>query len=333
VEQLFQIDARQYYGKHLIEFVDAQKNNLKEFDLVKQVIYRIVTSPQDTIVEEISLISPPKTLKIIGNPVLGEEKEVIGHMIVLHDITQEKQLEQMRDDFISMIVHDLKNPLAGVIGFSEIMLNKAKERSIDDFEHFLTSILYQANTMHDMVNNILEVHKMEDGSMEIQKDVTEFDKIVANAIRQVEVAARQKEITIYSEVPGNFPIVFVDQKKMERLFANILSNGVKYTPKAGTITIHTEIQDDTILTEIADTGQGIPSEYLDTIFDRFAQVDRKRQGKSASVGLGLYFCKLVVEAHGGKIWAESEEGKGSTFYFTIPHLLSEEKDEAGILVI
>ena len=87
------------------------------------------------------------------------------------------------------------------------------------------------------------------------------------------------------------------------------------------------VQGDEILTEIADTGKGIPAEYLDTIFDRFAQIDRKKQGKAASVGLGLYFCKLVVESHGGRIWAESELGQGSRFFFTLPNLLSLSTDE------
>ena len=205
------------------------------------------------------------------------------------------------------------------------MLKRSQKNGLDDFNHFLTSILQQANTMHDMVNNIMEVYKMEDGSMEIEKEIAEFDQIIINAIQQVEVSAQQKHITIRTDVPEDLPTVFVDQTKMIRLFANILSNGVKYTPQGGIITIHAIIQQDVILTGITDTGQGIPSEYLDTVFDRFAQLDRQRQGKASSVGLGLYFCKLVVEAHGGKIWAESEEGKGSTFYFTIPHLLAQER--------
>jgi signal transduction histidine kinase len=326
-ERLFQIDAENYHDKHLVEFVDAQKDNLKDFDLVKQVIYQIVTSPESTISEEFGLISPPKTLKIVGNPVLGEKKEVIGHMIVLRDITQEKQLEQMKDDLVSMIVHDLKNPLAGVIGFAEIVHAKAKKQGLEDFERFLSKILYQANTLHEMVNNILEVHKMEDGTMEIEKDVTNLEELVNNAIRQVEMSAKQKGITISKELTTELPPVFVDRTKIIRLFANILSNGIKYTPEQGQIRIHTALQDDVILTEISDTGKGIPSQYLDTIFDRFAQIDRKKQGKAASVGLGLYFCKLVVEAHGGKIWAESKEGKGSTFYFTIPNLLSATQEE------
>ena len=327
-ERLFQINAAQFHDKHLVEFVDAQKDNLKDFDLVKRLIYQIVTSPENTIAGEFDLIAPPKTLKIIGNPVLGEGNEVIGHMLVLHDITQEKRLEQMKDDLVGMIVHDLKNPLAGVIGFAEIMHAKAKKRGgLEDFEDFLTKILYQANTLHEMVNNILEVHKMEDGSMEIQKDVSTLKTLIDNAIRQVEMSAKQKEITISTELPPDLPPVFVDQTKIVRLFANILSNGIKYTPEEGRLHIHTTIQEDIILTGISDTGKGIPAEYLETIFDRFAQIDRKKQGKAASVGLGLYFCKLVVEAHGGKIWAESELGNGSTFYFTLPNLLSGSTDE------
>jgi signal transduction histidine kinase len=108
---------------------------------------------------------------------------------------------------------------------------------------------------------------------------------------------------------------------------------VKYTHEHGAITIQTRVLEDHIMTGITDTGKGIPSEYLETIFDRFAQVDRKHQGKVSSVGLGLYFCKLVVEAHGGKIWAESEVGKGSTFYFTIPHLMAEVYEDAETLMI
>lgn len=332
VNELFQTDAAQYHEKHLMEFIDAQKDNLKEFDLVKQISYKIITTPQDTVTEEVNVISPPKTLKIIGNPVLGEKK-VIGHMIVLHDITQEKQLERMRDDLVSMIVHDLKNPLAGIIGFSEIMLGKMKKQGIEEFDRFLTGILYQANTMHEMVNNILEVHKMEDGSMEIQRDVAAVEDMVNNAIRQVEVSAKQREIVIQSELPDNLPFVFVDQTKIVRVCANILSNAIKYTPQQGKITVHAKRQGEELLMSIADTGKGIPTQYLEHIFERFAQVDRKREGKAASVGLGLYFCKLVIQAHGGKIWAESEIGKGSAFYFTIPDILFGEKEEEGTITI
>ncbi|MBD3304878.1 hypothetical protein GF339_00815, partial [candidate division KSB3 bacterium] len=319
-------EAAQWYGKHLVEFFDTQKDRFKNFDRVKQAIYQIVTSPQEMVTEEFNLLAPVKTLKITGNPVLGEKKAVIGHMIALHDITQEKQLEQMRDDFISMIVHDLKNPLAAIIGFAEIMAERAKKQRISDFERFLTGTLEQANTLHEMVNNILEVHKMEDGSMEIQKNIAKLDEIIMQAVRQVEVSAKQRDIAIHTDLPPHLPAVFVDQTKMIRLFANILSNGIKYTPENGTITVRAHVQDEHILASIADTGKGIPADYLDTIFDRFAQLDRKQHGKSASVGLGLYFCKLVVESHGGEIWAESEEGQGSTFYFTIPNLLGGKPD-------
>jgi PAS domain S-box-containing protein len=337
-EDLFQIDASQFLEKHLVEFVDEQKDNLQDFDLVKQIVYQIVTTPEERVVQEFSLLNPPKTLKLIGNPVLGEKDEVIGHMLVLHDITQEKRLEQMRDDLVGMIVHDLKNPLAGVIGFAEIMSAKAKKRGdMEEFENFLNKILYQANTLHEMVNNILEVHKMEDGSMELQKDVSNLQTIITNAVRQVEMSAKQKDISITTDLPEPLPPVFVDSTKIIRLFANILSNGIKYTPEQGKMHVSVKVQDDEILTGISDTGKGIPAEYLETIFDRFAQIDRKKQGKAASVGLGLYFCKLVVESHGGKIWAESELGKGSTFFFTFPNLLSstpdDDEDELETIVI
>ncbi len=337
-ERLFHINAFQFLEKHLVEFVDEQKDNLKDFDLVKQVVYQIVTSPENRVVQEFSLLNPPKTLKLIGNPVLGEKDEVIGHMLVLHDITQEKRLEQMRDDLVSMIVHDLKNPLAGVIGFAEIMHSKVKKRDdMADFENFLTKIMFQANTLHEMVNNILEVHKMEDGSMELQKDVSNLQTIITNAVRQVEMSAKQKAISITTDLPDPVPPVFVDHTKIIRLFANILSNGIKYTPEQGHMHISVSVQDDDILVGISDTGKGIPTEYLDTIFDRFAQIDRKNQGKAASVGLGLYFCKLVVESHGGRIWAESEPDKGSTFFFTFPNLLftsqDEDSDELETIVI
>lgn len=333
VERLFGSSAVEYYEKPLVDFIDAQKDKFKDFDQVKQFIYQIITSPEHTTVEEWTLTAPLKTLKITGNPVLGEKNEVIGHMLVLHDITQEKRLEQMKDDLVSMIVHDLKNPLAGVLGFAEIMHARAKKQGLTEFEQLLQKILYQANTLLDMVNNILEVHKMEDGSMEIQKDVAHLATLASHAIRQVEMSAKQKEITLSTDMPPDMPPILVDQTKIIRLIANILSNGIKYTPEKGSIRIHATVREDDILIGISDTGKGIPAEYLGSIFERFAQIDRKQQGKAASVGLGLYFCKLVVEAHGGKIWAESEPGKGSTFYFTLPNLLSGTTDGDETIVI
>ncbi|HWP49844.1 MAG TPA: ATP-binding protein [Candidatus Limnocylindrales bacterium] len=230
-----------------------------------------------------------------------------------------RKQEQMKSEVISMAVHDLKTPLAAIIGFSELLMRiLSKENRIQE-ERYLRNILYYANFLLGMIQDTLGVHKMEEGTLKLQEKIVPLLLLIRSVVGQFEVLAEQEGITLVTQIPDHLPSIWVDDQIFIRVMANVLHNGIKHTPRGGKIVLQAEKQENgEIYIKIQDTGMGIPATYLDKIFDKYVQVESRKTGSEISVGLGLYFCKLAMEAHGGRIWAESQEGKGSTFYLTIP---------------
>ncbi len=230
-----------------------------------------------------------------------------------------RKQEQMKSEVISMTVHDLKTPLVAIIGFSELLMRiLSKENRIQE-ERYLRNILYYANFLLGMIQDTLGVHKMEEGTLKLQEKTVPLPLLIQSVVGQFEVLAEQEGITLMTQIPDHLPSVWVDDQIFIRVMANVLHNGIKHTPRGGKIVLQAEKQENgEIYIKIQDTGMGIPATYLDKIFDKYIQVESRKTRSEISVGLGLYFCKLAMEAHGGRIWAESQEGKGSIFYLTIP---------------
>jgi signal transduction histidine kinase len=230
-----------------------------------------------------------------------------------------RKQEQLKSEVISMTVHDLKTPLVAIIGFSELLMRiLSKENRIQE-ERYLRNIIYYANFLLGMIQDTLRVHKLEEGTLKLQEKVVPLFLLIQSVVQQFEVLAEQEGIMLMTETPDHLPSVWVDEQIFIRVMANILHNGIKHTHRGGKIVLQAEKQESgEICIKIQDTGTGIPVSYLDKIFDKYIQVESRNSGSEISVGLGLYFCRLAIEAHGGRIWVESQEGKGSTFYLTIP---------------
>jgi len=222
-----------------------------------------------------------------------------------------------------MIVHDLKNPLSAIIGIS----NK------DHLSHNDQVAIRQAGKqMLNLTLNILDVQKFEQAQVPLNRRDEALTEIVQDAFDQVSLLASNKhqQLSISFEATTG---VHADFELISRVLMNLLTNAIKYTPNNCKITIGAEeIPDNQVKISVADTGQGIPSDKLDSVFDKFSQVEAKKSGGARSTGLGLTFCKMVVEAHGGKIWVTSELGVGTTFYFTLSKSLAEVKAVQPIIL-
>lgn len=217
-----------------------------------------------------------------------------------------KTLEEYKEMMTGMIVHDLKNPLNSIIG-----LTNPKQSE----QHRL---VYKAGKqMLNLVMNILDVQKFEDTKVKLSLDDFSILSVANDGIKQVHLLAAQKDLLIENKLKSIWFGKF-DFELISRVFVNLLTNAVKFTHTGGKIIIDADLFDEQyIKVSITDTGSGIPPDKLDKIFDKFSQIDARKSGEVRSTGIGLTFCKLVIEAHKGKIWAESELGKGTTFYFTI----------------
>ena len=229
-----------------------------------------------------------------------------------------QELEKLRDDITHMIIHDLRTPLTSVIGGMQT-LEVVGDLNTDQRE-MLDIALLGGETLLGMINDLLDVEKMESGSMPLDYAVQSPAGLVASAVRQIAWLAESNKLTLISKIGAELPPLWGDENKLRRTLVNLLGNAIKFTPSGGTITIDASYSVETrsILFAVSDTGEGIPAESYERIFEKFSQVATRQGGRTLSTGLGLTFCKLTVEAHGGHIAVESVLGQGSTFRVTLP---------------
>jgi PAS domain S-box-containing protein len=240
-----------------------------------------------------------------------------GAVVTFNNIAARKRLEALRDDLTDMMVHDLRTPLTSVLTGLQTL---AAFGGLNPEQEELVGIASGgARTLLGMVNDLLDISKMESGTFAPERQPVEAASLVGQSMAQVALLARQKRVTLESRAAPGLPVVAADEEKLRRVLVNLLGNAIKFTPTGGTITVCAERRgNDNLVFSVADTGEGIPADAVERVFDKFAQVESRRAGRKMSTGLGLTFCKMAVEAHGGRIGVDSELGKGSVFWFTLP---------------
>ncbi len=237
-----------------------------------------------------------------------------GAVLSLEDQADRLRLERVRRDFVANVSHELRTPLASVRLLIETLLNGALEEP-ETAARMLNQMLSEVDSITQLAQELLDLSMIESGQMPMQVTRANLHEIVDEQLVHYETLAQQRSLDVEDQVPVDLTAE-VDRKMIGRVLSNLIHNAIKFTPDRGRISISAEPFDDKIKVSVADTGAGIPAEDLPRIFERFYKVDRAR-GKSGT-GLGLAIARHVVEAHGGRIWAESVEGKGATFYFTVP---------------
>ena len=246
------------------------------------------------------------------------DQEVRLHRELQANFDRLRELEQLRDSLTHMVVHDLRTPLTSILTG---LYSFESMGPMDEYqEEFWRMAVAGGETLLGMINDLLDVSKMEDGSLRLAYSNPTPEGLVERTIRQVEPLCREKNLELRVQVPSGLPILTADDDKLRRVLVNLMGNAIKFTPPGGTVTLSARAGDcnDVVRFSIADTGEGIPQEAFGRIFEKFGQVETRSAGQRNSTGLGLTFCKMAVEAHGGTIWVESELGKGSKFSFTVP---------------
>ncbi len=236
---------------------------------------------------------------------------------VFHDITERLQLEQVREDLTHMIVHDLRNPLSSIMSSLELLRARLQDPTIDiPLDQLFTVAQRSGERLFGLIDSILDVARLESGKAELNYQVIDVGDMVREAVEQVRPVVVGREIRLSFHVPPGLPLIQGDRNLLLRTLTNLLDNALKFTPPEGEVRVTVDRPSaDTLRFAVSDTGPGIPLEHQERIFDRFARLPNE---KVKGTGIGLAFCKLAVEAHGGRIWVESQPGRGATFQFTIP---------------
>jgi signal transduction histidine kinase len=228
-----------------------------------------------------------------------------------------KRLDQQKTLFYSIINHEMRTPLTSILGYCDLVRltqDSTKQGKLVEV------IKDNGLRLLELVNNLLDVSRIEAGRMTVSQEAVAMGGILQQALRIIQPLADQKQIVIKIDAPADLPLLFADKKKTSQILLNLLSNAVKYTPSSGSVQVSSRLLEDgkMIQTDVADTGIGIPPSQVPVIFDRFSRVETAQTRDTVGTGLGLTITKGMVEAHGGKIWVESEVGKGSCFRFTLP---------------
>lgn len=245
----------------------------------------------------------------------GRDRETLLYAQLQDNYKRLQEVEKLRDDMRNMIVHDLRTPLTAVIIGMEML---EKFGALNEPQQELIAIAGGGGkTLLGMINDLLDVEKMEAGSTQLRYVELSAAALVAGAVEQVSALAGNSQIALTTEIPSDLPLFAGDENKLSRTLVNLIANAIRFAP-AGTVTVTASQADaETIRFAVRDTGAGIPADAFERIFEKFGQLDSRSQ---VGTGLGLAFCKLAVEAHGGQIQVESTLGAGSTFSFTIPRV-------------
>ncbi|MBN1876633.1 MAG: GAF domain-containing protein [Anaerolineae bacterium] len=269
--------------------------------------------PQNTRDGELQIGS--RILHWLNLPVLTEE-HLLGRLIVLRDITETRLLERMREDLTHTMVHDLRSPITGIYGALQL-LDKSLGALLTPAQAQMLEIAESSTErMLRLVNAILDISRLESGRMPIKPELFELNHVVTDTITTANLKAVQKEIRIEDNIPADLPPVWADADLIGRVLQNLIGNAVKFTPSGGTIHIGACKESGPpgkILVTVSDTGPGIPPELKDRLFQKFVTGELDGRGS----GLGLAFCRMVMEGHNERIWVESPPGKGATFTFTL----------------
>jgi|GEM_PF-241954 len=228
------------------------------------------------------------------------------------------ELERIRQNTIDFIVHDLRHPISSLFGAINILEMVLPEDILQANKQLIDIANANCNLLQLMAASLLDVARMEGGVSELSLVSVDLSQLIEDAIRGSSVFTTLEDITVKSIIPDNLPLIKADKDRVYRILSNLLNNAIKYTPSKGQITIATELKDDHLRISVNDTGPGIVPEDRQRIFDRYAQVTGTK-ARSGGFGLGLAFCRIAVEAHGGQIWVEAgDNGFGSKFIFTLP---------------
>jgi two-component system phosphate regulon sensor histidine kinase PhoR len=266
-----------------------------------------------------------RTLTAVVTPVPSSAGGDTNGLVVLHDVTELRRLERARRDFVANISHELRTPLASIKLLVET-LNTAIHEDPQAAQDFLRRIDIELDGLTQLVRELLELSRIESGHVRLERRLVPAGELVHEAAGRLRAQAERAGLVLGVQAPGPGEpplLVYADAERIEQVLVNLLHNAIKFTPPGGQIVLRAEAGPDAgeVVFSVADTGIGIPPEDLPRIFERFYKVDKARTGtrdRDGGTGLGLSIARHIVQAHGGRIWAESTPGIGSTFYFTLP---------------
>ncbi|HYF79173.1 MAG TPA: response regulator [Symbiobacteriaceae bacterium] len=259
----------------------------------------------------------PRVFHEFSAPVQDDYGAVIGRIYVYRDVTKETEVDRMKTDFIATVSHELRTPMTSIKGSLGLVLGGVTGPLPEDVTELLSIAMNNTDRLVRLINDILDVSRIEAGKMEIRRQPLSMADVIQRAVREMQGYADQRSITMTSVVPDDLPRVLGDADRLQQVLVNLLSNAIKFSDVGSVVTLTAGHEPGGVWVRVEDNGPGIDESQHEAIFEKFHRVDNASSRRTGGSGLGLAICKAIVEEHGGQIWVESEPGRGSAFTFSL----------------
>ena len=256
--------------------------------------------------------------RVMTAPFFGPDQDVLGTVTVLHDITSFKELDQLKSDFVNLVSHELRSPLSSIIMQHKVILDGLAGELVDKQREMLSRAHDKMQGLLDLINDLLDLAKIESGHRHLEQTPLDLREVLTEVVDFLRVKAEEHKIALKLSLPSELPQILADQRGMEEVFTNLITNAIKYSPDGGSVEISAVSHVDYVEAIVSDEGIGIEEDELHKIFDKFYRVKHAKTRQVIGTGLGLAIVKNIIEAHRGSISVDSQVGKGTTFKVLVP---------------
>ncbi len=319
VSEIFGVPGDALTRTNLSRLIDQVRHRLVNPEKTEEKVRELLEQPDkmDEVLLELDQAGG-QAIRLYCMPVRGADGKVLGRIATALDLGRERELERLKAEFLSTISHELRTPLTSVKGALGLIRGGATGPLTADMRELLDIAVNNAERLIQVINDILDVFQLERGQALISPVIMSLSQSIGRATQHVAHQAESRRITVETRMSDDLPAVKGDPRRVEQILINLLSNAIKFSPPDQRVLVTAERQDRAVVVSVQDFGRGMTHEFQERLFQKFEHERDSLTRDSQGAGLGLAICRYIVEAHGGRIWCESQEGQGSTFHFTLP---------------
>jgi signal transduction histidine kinase/HAMP domain-containing protein len=297
----------------------ALRSRVRDEPRYVAALERLAAHPEVESVDEFELLEPPRIFIGYTAPVQGEDSKPIGRIWTLREVTEERRLERLKDDFVATVSHELRTPLTSMMGFLEILRDGSAGQLTTEQDRFLAIAYRSSQRLQRLVGDLLFVAQLDEAGIRLESHEVQLDQLLRESVEAASALARAQQVELRTEeAPAAGLMLLGDEERLSQLMANLLSNAIKFTPEGGTVVVSSRVADGNAILEVRDTGPGIPAGDEERIFERFYRSPTAAARATPGTGLGLVIARAIAEAHGGRISVVKEPGQGACFRVELP---------------